>query len=115
MLFLCSCEVCGRCLIKSFFFFLCLLRILQVAVYSRESQAPFQSGVQQCSLYPSGKHTVGAHPQTSALYLLLLHNRRKVQQEGEMTIRTGLYMDSGRCLLLAVLFHDFTSDLGVIF
>lgn len=56
-----------------------LIRILQVAVYSCESQAPFQSGVQRRSHYPPGKHTVGAHPQTSALYLLLLHNRRKVQ------------------------------------
>lgn len=62
------------------YFHLCLLfRILQVAVHSCESQAPFQSGVQRRSLYPSGKHTVGAHPQTPALYLLLLHNRRKVQ------------------------------------
>lgn len=55
------------------------IRILQIAVYSCESQAPFQSGVQRLSHYPPGKHTVRAHPQTSALYLLLLHNRRKVQ------------------------------------
>lgn len=52
----------------NFYFSLCLLfRILQVTVHSRESQAPFQSGVQWLSLFPSSKHTVGAHPQTSAL------------------------------------------------
>lgn len=67
--------------------FLCLLsRILQVAVYSCESQTPFQSGVQRCSFYSSGKHIVGTHSQTSALYLLLLHNRRKVQQAWKVVL-----------------------------
>lgn len=56
-----------------------LFRILQIAVCSCESQASFQFGVQRLPLCPSSEHTVGAHPQTSALYLLLLHNRRKVQ------------------------------------
>ena len=60
------------------------VRILQVAVYSCKSQAPLQSGVLRRSLYPNGKHTVGAHPQTSALYLLLLHNRRKVQHKEQI-------------------------------
>lgn len=56
-----------------------LYRILQIAVRSCESQASLQFGVQRLSLCPSSEHTVRAHPQTSALYLLLLHNRGKVQ------------------------------------
>lgn len=39
-----------------------LFRILQIAVCPCESQASFQFGVQQLSLCPSSKHTVGAHP-----------------------------------------------------
>lgn len=63
-----------------------LFRILQIAVCSCESQASFQFGVQRLSLCPSSEHTVGTHPQTSALYLLLLHNRRKVQSRNETII-----------------------------
>lgn len=78
-----------------------LFRILQITVYSRESQASFQSGVQWRSLCPSSKHTVGAHPQTSALYLLLLHNRRKVLWETNAAIHSGPH--TGRTGRLAAL------------
>lgn len=61
-----------------------LFRILQIAICSCESQASFQFGVQRLSLCPSSKHTVGAHPQTSALYLLLLHIRRKVKSRAKI-------------------------------
>lgn len=86
-----------------------LFRILQIAICSCESQASFQFGVQRLSLCPSSKHTVGAHPQTSALYLLLLHNRRKVKSRAK--IQQPSCVSVGSRLMWANLHSDSTHSI----